>query len=407
MNKLNDLLKELNLLSVSGSIDYGVSGIFCDSRMVIPNSIYVAIEGTKSDGHAYLNDAVSKGADVLVVSEGYEGMIPLCKNVIRVRNTALAYADLCRAFFDFPDRSLLTFGITGTNGKSTTTYIIKSIMEKAGYTTGVIGTLGYSYNDVHKNLEQTTPSAGELFGIMHKMRENGVKALAMEVSSHAISQKRTGSMEFNSSIFTNLTQDHLDYHKDMDDYFTTKCSLFREMTGYKGSIVNADDPYGKKIIELLGEHCLYTYGINNPDSDIRATSIKTDIEKSTFIVETKNQDYPITLNSPGIFNIYNALSAFAATFGMNIDSEYITKGLCLFMESVVALKELLANMIFLQLLIMLILLMHFSMRLKKLKLLQIKTYNGFWCRWDRDNSKRSIMGRAVSSMSDILYYYIR
>lgn len=309
--------------------DTAVQRIITDSRDVRAGDIYVAIVGTKNDGHFFIDDAVRRGAVAVVAQKGYD-IQELGIPIAIVPDTHSAYAILCRALFDKPDRKLFIIGITGTNGKSSITYILKKIFEAAEKPTGIIGTLGYVIGDNSITLPFTTPTSFQLYSILSKMNDENIRVVAMEVSSHGLHQSRALGIEYDVAVFTNLTQDHLDYHGNMEDYFTAKCLLFRQLEPSKPSVINADDPYGARLIKILGKRPIMKYGLESDNLDLTASSVKSDVGSLIFTLETPDGKIPVRMPITGRFNLYNALAAAGAAMAHGIGLSDIARGLSLF-----------------------------------------------------------------------------
>lgn len=311
--------------------DLAISGIFDSSQKVEPGGLFVATRGSKTDSHLFISDAVERGAAVLVVEDG----IPEYRKakVIRVENSREVLGKLAHAFYGNPTKEMLVMGVSGTNGKTTTTFLLESILKAADYSPGVIGTIEYRYANTKVKASNTTPGSLQLAELMHDMRADGVDAIAMEVSSHAIDQERVAGIDFDVAILTNITQDHLDYHKTMQAYSEAKKRfyfdlLLREKNGAGKmepvAVFNIDDEYGaafsrdfgaKQITFGLGEKAM----LRGRDIQYRAdgTLIKADWEGETLDIET-----PLL----GAFNAMNVLGAVAAGLAAGISSDAVLQG---------------------------------------------------------------------------------
>ncbi len=319
MKNLGEILRDIDVLHSECDMTTTITGVTVDSRKVQKGMVYVAIKGTALDGHDFVNAALKNGAVCAVCERDIPG------TVVRVRDTRNAYALAQKVYHNKVDQKLSLFGVTGTNGKTTTTNMIRAILNMSGVKTGVIGTLGYKYNNVEKKLNHTTPESGEIYDIFELMYGDGVKAIAMEVSSHALAQKRVFGIDFDIGVFTNLTQDHLDYHRDMEDYFRAKCLLFENLSDNQRITTNIDDPYGRRIFkEYHGSH---SFGIDSPDADFRAVNLYQNAEGSTFDIEAHGEVYPIRLDAPARFNVMNALAAFTAVVSWGMNPEIAASGL--------------------------------------------------------------------------------
>src|SRR4051794_3678929 len=244
--QLKSLLSAITVRQVVGPTDRNLESIAYDSRRVQRNGLFIALRGEKTDGHEFIEQAIDKGA-VAVVSERPEKH-PRA-TVVEVENSRLALADLGAAFYGYPARKLKMAGVTGTNGKTTTTFLIKHICEKAGLRCGLLGTVRYEIGERVLPATRTTPESLDLQELLAQIRDAGCKAAALEVSSHALAQERARDLEFEVAVFTNLTQDHLDYHGTMENYFDAKAKLFEQLARQEKkkkpvAVINIDDRYG-------------------------------------------------------------------------------------------------------------------------------------------------------------------
>lgn len=297
-----------------------ISGIFSDSRKIIPGGVFVCLKGEKSDGHNYAKEAEKKGASVIVASEKISAGVP----VVYVDDTDETLAKLSEKFFGFPSKRLKLVGVTGTNGKTTVTYLVKSILEAAGKKVGIIGTnkcfIGERELDFSSCMP-TTPSALELAQIFKEMADSDCEYVVMEVSSHALALKRVFGLCFEVGVFTNLTRDHLDFHKTMEEYLAAKAKLFDIS---KKGVVNSDSAAGLKIISMC--RCpVISVGIH--DADILASAISLGEDFVEFTVSESGEKHNLHLNIPGKFSVYNALCAAGAARALGISYESITAGL--------------------------------------------------------------------------------
>lgn len=315
-------LKELILnLPVGGSFDpeVEISGIAYDSRRVIPGNIFVAIRGENFDGFSFIPEAKRKGAIAFVSSTPIE-----VENLILVEDTREFLAIISRRFYGEPDKEMKVIGVTGTNGKSTITHLVASIFNAAGIKSAVIGTLGCVYGDTCEPLANTTPESKDLFELMRKLADKGVRALAMEASSHGLFLKRVYGIAWAGAVFTNLTQDHLDFHKDMESYFLAKRILFESLGKLTPSIVNIDDPYGKRLRDEFGS---YTASLNDPSADYFIETTNFSLTGSQFTLRTPRGTVRVSTPLLGRFNAYNAVLAGGIANLLGISLENIAKGL--------------------------------------------------------------------------------
>lgn len=292
-----------------------------DSRKVSQDSIFICIEGFKVDGHQYIDDAVQKGASVLVVQKDLE-VLPKGVCVVKVENTRYALAAISSHFYGNPSENLKLIGVTGTNGKTTITYFISTILNYVGEKTGIIGTIENRIGDKVIPTSRTTPESLELQKLLREMKEEDVSHVIMEVSSHSLDLHRVDHCKFLIGIFTNLTLDHLDYHKTMDNYKKAKAKLF-SMCRY--GIINIDDPYGQYMLDE-GSCIGYTYGIDH-EADFRAEKIHLDEKGTRFELSHKGESIDIELAIPGKFSVYNSLAAITAAYTLGIPLKEIQEGL--------------------------------------------------------------------------------
>ena len=336
MTELNELLVHIpdgRLLAGSGADqpDPLITDLAYDSRRVQPGSLFFCIRGQKSDGLQFLPDAVAQGA-VAAVVEGAPGVLPV--PAIHVPNVRAAMAPLSAAFFNFPSRRLQLVGVTGTNGKTTTTYLVEAMARGAGRPSGVIGTTGARINGRAVELagDRTTPESPDLQRLLAEMAETDSGAgviTSMEVSSHALDLGRTSGCEFDVAVFTNLTQDHLDYHPTMDDYFAAKARLFTEYPRSSSkpftAVINTDDAYGRRLADM-SEGQVLTYGVEQ-QADYRASEIVARPTTLEYRLTAPDGKFPVRLRIGGGFNIYNSLGAIAAARALEIPWETLLPAL--------------------------------------------------------------------------------
>ena len=322
------LLEALEDYELEGNPDRDITGLNYDSRKIKKGDLFVAIKGNALNGHAFLSGAIEKGSKAVLIEEGNN--FPPDVSVIRVLNSRRALSRLAVLFYNYPFKDMDVVGITGTNGKTTITYILESILTAAGKKTGVIGTVNSRFSDRIKPSSVTTPESLDLMCTAREMADEGVTNLVMEVSSHAIHQKRTVDLPFRIAIFTNLSRDHLDYHNTMDSYFEAKSELFRGLPatvhGNKSfAVINMDDPRGE-VLAGLTEAAVLTYGLKG-DRDIKASDVKADMNGLRANLITPEGQ--IEINSPliGEVNIYNILAAAGAALVSGIDLGKIAQGI--------------------------------------------------------------------------------
>lgn len=325
--------------SVKGDIDRDISGVAYDSRNVKNGDLFVAIKGEKFDAHDFIGDAVKRGAVAVVYEDGKKDLSELMNmdsNIvwIGVKDCRDALAAISSIFCEKPSEKVPVIGITGTNGKTTTSYLIKSIMERWGKKVGLIGTINYMIKDMVYDAPHTTPESVEFQFLIRRMLDNGCDYVISEVSSHALSQKRADYTKFAASVFTNLTRDHLDFHKTMEDYFSAKARLFTELLS-EGSVaaINIDDPYGEMLVNILEKKKanVLTYSLKKPDADVTAFDIKTTFKETSFRIKMNinNEIVEDRIISPlvGIINVYNILSAICVAQSVSVPLKIIKEGI--------------------------------------------------------------------------------
>ena len=334
---LNDLLREVRVTKLYSGMygkmvlkqDISVRNIRYDSRKVGPGDLFVALRGTVQNGHRFIDDAIAAGASVVVVDDDaarpdtffmHSGVLK-----VLVPDARVALAGLAANFYGRPADRLQLVGITGTNGKTTTSHLIRSVLEAAGRPAGLIGTIEYRIRDRVTPATHTTPESTELNALLAEMAQAGCVAAVMEVSSHALALSRVEGLPFRVAVFTNLTQDHLDYHSSMEEYFLAKKKLFDSLGEDSVAVVNAGDPYAPRIIGETRAASL-TYGFT-PECDVRATAVEMTIDGSRCTVAHAGAEMEIRSNLTGRFNILNILASYAAGLGMGIAPPAIAAGI--------------------------------------------------------------------------------
>lgn len=312
-------------VSEAGRQNLNVTGITHDSRAVSTGVVFVAIRGQRADGATFAASAAARGAAAIVA----ETPAPAGMSVpwIQTPDARLALAELSAIYFGRPSEALTVVGVTGTNGKTTSTYLLAAVLDAAGLPCGRMGTVtvrvGPDPAD-ERDASHTTPEAPEVQRLLREMADRGCKACAMEVSSHALVLRRVAGMRFAAAIFTNLTRDHLDFHHDMKQYFAAKRQLFEMLPGDAPAVVNVDDPWGQELASSLPT--VVTYGIQRA-ADVRATSIQSTLEGLAFEIETPNGSMSIRSPLVGRPNVYNILGVSAAASALGISHRAIEAGL--------------------------------------------------------------------------------
>jgi len=399
-NFLLELTDKLGATIIGGLTDAVISDVTSDSRNAGSGKIFVAIKGVTTDGHKFIADAEKKGVSAVVVQQDEE--LPMLSIPIAiVKDSREALVILLHKLLGNPPDKL--FAVTGTNGKTTTTHILRHIFTRAGEKAGIIGTLGYAFEDgEHNKLPVTTPGAEQLWRILAQMRNRSISAVAMEVSSHGLDQKRTWGLDFNVAIFTNLTQDHLDYHKDMESYLAAKCMLFSGLRKTSIALVNIDDPYAERII-AENRGTLLTYAIDNTKADIVAEPKSIGISGSRLALRTPWGRFDVHTHLQGRFNIYNVTAAIGATMARGYAPDAIISAI----ESFKSVKGRFQKVELGQPFAVLVDYAHTPEALRNILITAREMTDGkvivvFGAGGDRDNSKRPLMGKAASELADIV-----
>jgi UDP-N-acetylmuramoyl-L-alanyl-D-glutamate--2,6-diaminopimelate ligase len=403
--KLKELLKAISDYKIDNEKDVEIKGIAYDSRKIAEGYLFAAIKGYSQDGHAFLGEAVRRGAAALLgeTYEGFEADVPK----IKVDDSRDALSRLASRFYGDPCRDLELIGITGTNGKTTTTYLIESILSAAGASPGVIGTINSRFKGVVHPSSVTTPESLDLMAVIRSMADGGATHIIMEVSSHALDQGRTGACPFSVGVFTNLTRDHLDYHRTMEEYFEAKSLLFRGLIkdrhGRKGTaVINMDDPKGE-VLRSTTVNKVLTYGLGN-NCDVTARDVTTDRTGLKAVIKTPEGDMDIASSLIGNVNLYNILSAISAAMALDIDLDHIAQGIK-DLKSVPGRLEPVKNKRGLTILVDYA---HTPDALIKAQTTLKPLSNGrlitvFGCGGDRDKGKRPEMGVAAGEISDVVF----
>ncbi|PYK67220.1 MAG: UDP-N-acetylmuramoyl-L-alanyl-D-glutamate--2,6-diaminopimelate ligase [Verrucomicrobia bacterium] len=319
--QLKTLVAAIPIRQIIGAIDRSVESIAYDSRRVQRNGMFVALRGEKRDGHHFIDQAIEKGASVIVTE--HEGAYPRATFLV-VENTRTALADLSAVFYRYPARNLKLAAVTGTNGKTTTTFLIKHICEAAGLRCGLIGTVRYEIGERVLPALRTTPESLDLAELLAQIRDAGCRAAAMEVSSHALAQDRTRGLEWNVAVFTNLTQDHLDFHGTMASYFEAKAKLFAQLGAQQKkrtpvAIVNIDDRYGEQLLNKIDKNVrIITYG-RSIRADFRASNPRVEFSGTSYQLDARGKSYLVRVPLIGTFNVSNSAAALAATNALGIN----------------------------------------------------------------------------------------
>ena len=394
---LQKLLEKVDYKVIQGNLNVDVKGISYDSRHTKNEDVFFCIKGFKREGHKFANDAIRKGAKVVVCEEDIQ-IYNKQTTVIKVEETRKALAIVSATFYNNPCEKMKMIGVTGTNGKTTTTFMIKKILEQEGFKVGLVGTISNHIGNIIIPSERTTPESLDLHKLFSEMVEKNCQYCVMEVSSHSLALDRVYGIKFDIGIFTNLTRDHLDFHKTFENYYKAKLRLFKKSSI---SIINIDDNYGKRIDnEISG--LSFSYSVKE-ESDFRALNEKCENEYSTYDIMIKNKCENIKVGLPGEFNIYNSLGAVVASLFLGISIDSIKKGL---RDVVVSGRcEKIGNKYNLPYTIILDYahtpdglenILTTANKFKKNRLISV-----FGCGGDRDKVKRPQMGKIGTSLSDI------
>lgn len=404
--KLRELLRGVKTRQIVGSLDVNIQGVSYNSKEVGDGFLFVALPGTRTDGHRFIEDAVKKGARALLVERipqsAFEGV-----SIIQVDDTKSALALVSANFFSDPSKELTVVGVTGTNGKTTVTYLLEAIWKAEGRKVGVIGTVEYRFSGRIIPSNMTTPESVDLMRLLGEMKENGVSCVAMEVSSHALDKKRVDGCQFDAAVFTNITQDHLDYHGSMENYFNSKKRLFKEVLGYskkkeKFSVINFDTPYGRKIAEeAAGE--VISYSASGNDAMVCVRKKKLTGQGIWAILSTPWGELEINSSLIGEHNLSNILAASATALSLGTSPEAVERGISS-VSSIPGRLEKVENPLGITVLVDYA---HTPDALRNVLETLRFVISGrlilvFGCGGDRDPIKRPIMGKIGIELSDIL-----
>lgn len=334
--KLDELIEHLDYKDLISFRNIDITGISYNSKTTKKGDIFICLTGEYTDGHNYANNAIENGAVALLVEKQLDnvGKIPQ----VVVSSTRHKIADIADRFYSSPSKGINLIGITGTNGKTTVTHLIQKILEENNEKCALIGTLGYKLSSTgeYRDAKHTTPQAPELQATLRMIKDvEKIDNVVMEVSSHALEQNRVGGCCFNGAVLTNLTQDHLDYHITMDNYFEAKALLFKNLQEGDFAVINADDSYAQRFLKSVPEGVrVFTYGVKK-DADIKAKDINFSLNGAEFTLEVRGEfvengwakDYRVNLHMNGMFSVYNVLAAIASSIAMGIDLKTSLKAL--------------------------------------------------------------------------------
>jgi UDP-N-acetylmuramoyl-L-alanyl-D-glutamate--2,6-diaminopimelate ligase len=404
-----ELVAPLREAERQGNLEVAVTSLTDDSRAVRPGSVFVAVRGERVDGHAFVGKAVEAGAAALVVQKGRkESGAAASVPVVRVDDSRRALGLLAGRFHGDPAARLCMVGVTGTNGKTTVTYLCKGVLEAGGLRVGLIGTVAYEIGAERLPAAHTTPGAVELQALLARMAGAGMDAAVMEVSSHALAMDRTSGCEFDVAIFTNLTQDHLDFHRDLESYFQAKLRLFSDLDPAgakprpKRAIVNLDDPRGARVCEA-SRVPVWTYAIHRP-ADIRAEDVRLALSGTRFTAATPRGTFPVESRLVGEHNVYNMLAAIGVGLHEGLAPETVRRGIASVenvpgrFERVEAGQDFTVVVDYAHTDDALLRLLTAARALKTGRIITV-----FGCGGDRDRGKRPKMGRVAARLSDVVF----
>lgn len=403
--KLSELVEFVKPVAVEGSLDQDITGIAYDSRRVMPGHMFVALRGERTDGHQFVEAAIDRGASAVMLEED-GGLNPRATR-IKVTNTRRTMAMASAQFYRHPSQRIKVVGVTGTNGKTTTAYMIREILRVAGLTPGMMGTVKYEIGDREIPAGRTTPESVEVQDMMSQMLRAGCQSVAMEVSSHALDQHRVAGVDFDVAVFTNLSPEHLDYHLTMDNYFESKAKLFSALGTMRKSgraVVNADSEHGRDLIRRLGgDPAVISYGIAG-GATVCAEDVRVSGDGSYFVVVTPKGRIPILLPCLGRHNVSNALAAIAAALALGVELGAIEEALA-HLPPVPGRLERIPVHHFCRVYVDYA---HTAEALRNVLITLGELTRGrlivvFGCGGDRDKSKRMPMGRVASELADFAF----
>jgi UDP-N-acetylmuramoyl-L-alanyl-D-glutamate--2,6-diaminopimelate ligase len=405
--RLRELITETEVVESAGDLDQEISGLSYDSRQISAGNMFFAVPGEKSDGHDFIADTIRRGASAFVYSK--QGAWPHSVTSVRVKDVRRAMGLAAATFYHRPSRRLKLVGVTGTNGKTTLTYLLESILKAAALEPGVIGTINYRFRDRVVPSHHTTPESLDLQRMLAEMAAASVQSVAMEVSSHALAQERVRGLEFDVGVFTNLSRDHLDYHRDMDEYFVAKSRLFSDYLSAspkadKAAVIYGEDPRGEALSNLARAHGLdvWTYG-EGPAWDVHPVTIEKDVAGLRGKIVAKGHTVELVSSLIGSANLQNILGSAAVGFALGLDAGSVSEGIKQ-LKAVPGRVEKVDNPCAVTILVDYA---HTPDALEKVltavrPLTQGKLITVFGCGGDRDRGKRPAMGEIAARLSDLI-----
>ena len=404
--RVREFLALHEVQQADGDLEQEVHGLTSDSRQAAAGKIFFAVPGEQADGHDYIGEAIKRGAAAVVLSRA--GAWPHARATVRVNNVRNAMGLWAAHFYRRPSSSLRLVGVTGTNGKTTLTYLVESILHEAGLTPGVIGTINYRYRGCTLPSHHTTPESVDLQELLAEMVRSGVQAVAMEVSSHALAQERVRGLDFDVGVFTNLTRDHLDYHRDMDDYFAAKSRLFNDylpasVKPHKAAVIYGDDPRGESLIVNCRARGLTVWSYGESSAwDVYPAQVSTDVGGIRGEIRAKERRINIASSLVGSVNLQNILGAVGVGCALGLSDDAIARGIAR-LSVVPGRLEKVDNGRGVAVLVdyahtpdALEKALHVTRQLTTGKLIAV-----FGCGGDRDRGKRPLMGEIAARLSDV------
>ncbi|MBD3867863.1 MAG: UDP-N-acetylmuramoyl-L-alanyl-D-glutamate--2,6-diaminopimelate ligase [Acidobacteria bacterium] len=401
--RLSNLLRGAGVTPLTApECDPVIRQVGLDSRSVGPDSLFCALRGLHSNGEQFVQQAVRQGASAVLAASPRPADLDPAVAWLQVDDPRMQVAPLSRELYGRPDEAMKLVGITGTNGKTTTAYMVDAIVRAAGRNSGRVGTIDYAWNDVQRPAPHTTPEGPDLFALLAEMRDEGVEWVAMEVSSHALCMGRVRSARFDVAAFLNLRRDHLDFHQDVDSYLEAKSLLFRSLDPDDTAILNADDPMSAAVADRTCARVL-TFG-RNPAADIQIRSDSSTVSGSRAILATPWGELPIFTPLAGPFNLENAAAAAACTLAGGLNHDAVRQGV----ETLAAVPGRMERVdrggefaVFVDY-------AHTDDALSALLAAARNLASGrvlvvFGCGGDRDRGKRAAMGATAARMADLLF----
>lgn len=399
--RLKQILESLKEPQLIVAEDVAIKGISANSEEIKPDFVFVAIKGNQADGHDFIKQAIEKGARVIIAQGKPNFNLAQGISWIIVKDARSALAGLATAFYGYPAKKIKVIGITGTNGKTTISYLIESLLKGQGKACAVMGTINYRLKDKITTAKNTTPGPLEIQSFLSEALKEGINYVVMEVSSHALDQQRVAGVEFSYAIFTNLTQDHLDYHGNMDNYFQAKARLFRNLSSQAVSIINLDDAYGKRLFELTKSKVI-SYGFAK-ENQIRAEDFYFSPEGAKFKLIAPEGKIEIKTKLIGSHNVYNILAAVSFALSAGMDLNFCKSSLAHFdlvpgrLEKIPSAKDFSVFVDY----------AHTPDALKNVitslrQIAQNRIIVIFGCGGDRDRGKRPQMGKIATELADFV-----